>query len=284
MVDDVNEMFRFWFAGLEKRQTVCVCLDCSLESRTGFWDRRLSERFAARADINTVIHPSLYPYYRLLKNRITPPTRRFIGGLREKGLVEGRGRNYHKYVIQQSLGGKCTACSQAINLRFDCIRSQLVRHTSGVDCHKSARFWYHQLLHGNAQLLCPDCYRRKKADQTRALGHFRRLLFGYKLIAWADTNAAARAALSLRMENRKPFHIERLKPLEPILCSVHSCGHVKPFHRLAAEEAESRLWFICEDCWLKAPANYRKLALLYELSPKAMELNRYTPQVEVWNN
>jgi hypothetical protein len=163
------------------------------------------------------------------------------------------------------LGGKCRACSQVARLRFDCIRTQLIHHTAGTPAGKKFRFLYHQLLHGNLQLLCADCDEKKRVGQLRAYGHFRRLLFGRKLIGWCGTNASAASALSSRLRGEIPAKI-RVKPLiEPVECSVESCGHVKQLHWLAADERTKRLLFICEDCLPKAPPHFRRLALLCEL-------------------
>jgi hypothetical protein len=143
----------------------------------------------------------------------------------------------------------------------------MVTHTATINPNARIRFYYHQLVNKNLQLLCPVCDKNKVNLQQRAYGLFRRFIFGKHLVSWLKINTAAKAALERRMLGLrdKEFNFKKKKDLEIISCSVHACGHKKAFNWLAAQTRKRQLWFICEDCWPKYKSTHLKLALLFEL-------------------
>jgi hypothetical protein len=265
---DADSMFKFWFGGLSARKTVAVCLDCSLQARIGWWDRRLSDRFAVREPISNIIQHQIPYYYGLCKSLITPPARATSDEKRKKPLSGGGRRTLHKEHLRKLLGGKCSLCPQDTNIHLDCIKPQYVRHTSVDNWTHTVSFYLWQLSQKNLRLICTDCDRARTSFQNRASGHYRRLLFGRKLIAWFENNKSAATCLEQRMSGVKPARVVREERSQLINGSVHSCGHIKLFHWLLVDDNEHKLWFCCEGCWRTAPDHFRKIALLMELERK----------------
>jgi hypothetical protein len=66
LIVDAAEQFRFWFGGLQKKQTVAVCINCSIAARMPSWDARIAHRVNNPPPINTVTSFTTYQYYRRL--------------------------------------------------------------------------------------------------------------------------------------------------------------------------------------------------------------------------
>jgi hypothetical protein len=249
--NSADEKFSFWFGGLNAKKTAAVCLNCSLEARVQFWDRRLSRAiFGDRVNSKCFLKPRQY-YYGLLTSRITFPGR-VKSGYYENTHRRDVERAYRlKDTIITHLGGVCTVCSQDNHLHIDTVRPQLLAHcksteSSGVE--KSVRYWMHQLCHDNLQVLCEKHHREKSSNEMRAFGSLRRLFSGRSLITWRSGAHNITRALGHVLTGGEPTPARELARDIPFNCSVQSCGHLSEITVLFADHLQKMLVFACNEC------------------------------------
>lgn len=83
-----------------------------------------------------------------------------------------------KMHLIEDLGARCTWCSRTDDLEFDCITPRGREHHGKSQCDR-VRFYVHEYIAGNLQLLCRTCHARKSIEdkreiQTSRMGEFTR--------------------------------------------------------------------------------------------------------------
>jgi hypothetical protein len=269
---DPEHLFSFWFGGLSAKRTAAVCMDCQIQARLPFWDRRITARQFDPFVNTSVSDIKEHYYYGWGKSPITHSKPCISTINRTSAEYKKLWISHRKGEMTRLLGGKCTRCPQVIDLDFHTRVRQFINHTAD---QTNLKWIYYdlQMAAGNLLLLCKEHHAARSSHEKRITGQLHRIFQGIDIVAWLGTNRTAEKALADRLAKRPASDVVVKPHYEIISTSVESCGHRFQFTWLLADERRKWLVFCCEACLKRFPSA-KKVGLVLSRDRKLKEAQR----------